>query len=106
MAIEIRDIAYHRNGVAGLPFYVVLFNDPDKGMFNQVATIDEDGKDCRVINAGLVMTASEIGTRHMNKWRGDEYLLLIKEAMQEHRHSDYWDWYIEIFEKEETSDVE
>jgi len=106
MAIEIRDVAYHRNGVAGLPFYVVLFNDPDEGMFNQLATIDEDGKDCRVINAGLVMTAGEIGNRHMNKWRGDRYLLLIKEAMQEHRHSDYWDWYIEIFEKEETSDVE
>lgn len=105
MAIEIRDVAYHRNGVVGLPFYVVLFNDTDAGMFNQVATIDEDGEDCRVINAGLVVTASEIGTRHMNKWRGDRYLSQIKEAMQEHRHSDYWDWYTEIFEKE-TSDVE
>jgi len=30
---------------------------------------------------------------------------MIKEAMQEHRHNEYWDWYITIFEKE-TSDVE
>ena len=102
MAIEIRDVAYHRNGIAGLPFYVVLFNDTDKGMFNQVATIDEDGKDCRVINAGMVVTAGEIGTRHMNKWRGDRYLHKIKEAMREYRHNEYWDWYTDIFESEAT----
>jgi hypothetical protein len=102
MAIEIRDVAYHRNGIAGLPFFVVLFNDPDAGMFNQVATIDEDGTDCRVINAGLVVTASEIGNRHMNKWRGDQYLSLIKEALQD---SEYRVWYEAIFEQE-TSDVE
>ena len=103
MAIEIRDVAYHRNGISGLPFWVVLFNDTDAGMFNQVATIDEDGEDCRVINAGLVVTASEIGTRHMNKWRGDTYLLQIKEAM---RKSPWTVWYEAIFEQEETSDVE
>ncbi len=100
MAIEIRDVAYHRNGIAGLPFYAVLFNDTDAGMFNQVATIDEDGKDCRVINAGMVVTAGEIGTRHMNKWRGDRYLHEIKEAMREHRHNEYWDWYTSIFEQD------
>ena len=105
MAIEIRDVAYHRNGVTGLPFFVVLFNDTDAGMFNQVATIDEDGKDCRVINAGLVVTASEIGNRHMNKWRGDTYLTRIKETLREHEYSYGRDWYKEIFEKE-TSDVE
>ena len=103
MAIEIRDVAYHRNGITGLPFFVVLFNDPDEGMFNQVATIDEDGKDCRVINAGLVVTASEIGTRHMNKWRGDQYLSMIKEAM---RKAPWSIWYEAIFEQEETSNVE
>jgi hypothetical protein len=103
MAIEIRDVAYHRNGITGLPFFVVLFNDPDKGMFNQVATIDEDGTDCRVINAGLVVTASEIGTRHMNKWRGDTYLFEIKKAM---RKAPWSIWYETIFEQEETSNVE
>lgn len=102
MAIEIRDVAYHRNGIAGLPFFVVLFSDPDAGMFNQVATIDEDGTDCRVINAGLVVTAGEIGNNHMNKWRGDQYLSLIKEAMQDR---EYRVWYEAIFEQE-TSDVE
>ena len=105
MAIEIRDVAYHRNGVCGLPFYVVLFNDTDVGMFNQVATIDEDGKDCRVINAGLIITAGDLH-QHMNKWRGDQYLSMIKEAMREHRHNEYWDWYVTIFESEEILDVE
>jgi hypothetical protein len=103
MTIEIRDVAYHRNGIAGLPFFVVLFNDTDEGMFNQVATIDEDGTDCRVINAGLIVTAGEIGTRHMNKWRGDYYLHKIKEALQDR---EYRVWYEAIFESEETSDVE
>ena len=99
MAIEIRDVAYHRNGIAGLPFYVVLFNDTDKGMFNHVATIDEDGTDCRVINAGLVVTASEIGTRHMNTWRGDSYLSQIHDAMAD---DDQWDvWFRRIFKKED-----
>ena len=103
MAIEIRDVAYHRNGVAGLPFYVVLYNDTDAGMFNQVATIDEDGTDCRVINAGLVVTASEIGSRHMNKWRGDANLIWLRQAMAD--DPKWQNWYTEIFEKE-TSDVE
>ena len=99
MAIEIRDIAYHRNGIAGLPFYVVLFNDTDAGMFNQVATIDEDGTDCRVINAGMIMTASEIGNRHMNKWRGDRYLQQIHDAMAD---DDQWDtWFRRIFRQED-----
>ena len=100
MTIEIRDVAYHRNGVAGLPFYVVLFNDTDAGMFNQLATIDEDGKDCRVINAGLVVTASEIGTRHMNTWRGDRYLSQIRDAMAS---IPVWqEWHKIIFKKEDT----
>ena len=100
MAIEIRDVAYHRNGVAGLPFYVVLFNDTDAGMFNQLATIDEDGEDCRVINAGLVVTASEIGTRHMNTWRGDRYLSQIHDAMAS---IPVWqEWHKIIFKKEDT----
>ena len=100
MTIEIRDVAYHRNGIAGLPFYVVLFNDTDKGMFNQLATIDEDGTDCRVINAGLVVTASEIGTRHMNTWRGDRYLSQIHNAMAD---DDQWDvWFRRIFKKEDN----
>ena len=99
MTIEIRDVAYHRNGVAGLPFYVVLFNDTDEGMFNQVATIDEDGEDCRVINAGLVVIASEIGSRPMNTWRGDRYLSQIRDAMAD---DDQWDvWFRRIFKKED-----
>lgn len=99
MAIEIREVAYHRNGVSGLPFWVVLFNDTDEGMFNQLATIDEDGKDCRVINMGIAMfgrIGQDVG---MNTWRGDYYLQKIKEAMQEHKNNDLWDTYIRIFER-------
>lgn len=99
MTIEIRDVAYHRNGVAGLPFYVVLFNDTDAGMFNQVATIDEDGEDCRVINAGLVVTTGSAGGNHMNTWRGDRYLSQIHDAMAD---DDQWDvWFRRIFKKED-----
>jgi len=100
MTIEIRDVAYHRNGVAGLPFYVVLFNDTDEGMFNQVATIDEDGEDCRVINAGLITNSGHIGQQiGMNTWRGDRYLSQIRDAMAD---DDQWDvWFRRIFKKED-----
>jgi len=100
MAIEIREVARHRNGVAGLPFYVVLFNDTDAGMFNQLAMIDEDGKDCRVINAGLVVTGGHIGQQiGMNTWRGDCYLSDIHDAMAD---DDQWDtWFRRIFKQED-----
>jgi hypothetical protein len=105
MAIEIREVAYHRNGIAGLPFWAVLFNDTDEGMFNQLATIDEDGKDCRVINMGIALFGRIGQDKGMNTWRGDYYLQKIKEAMQEHKNNDLWDTYIRIFERE-TSNVE
>lgn len=100
MAIEIREVAYHRNGVAGLPFYVVLFNDTDAGMFNQLATIDEDGKDCRVINMGIALHGRIGQVTGMNTWRGDRYLSQIHDAMAS---IPVWqEWHKIIFKKEDT----
>lgn len=99
MAIEIREVAYHRNGIAGLPFYVVLFNDTDEGMFNQLATIDGDGKDCRVINMGIALHGRIGQVIGMNTWRGDRYLSHIHDAMAD---DDQWDvWFRRIFKQED-----
>lgn len=104
MSIEIREIAYHFNGKDGAPFYAVLFNDTDYGMFNQVATISEDGKDCRVINAGLVVTGGHIGQQlGMNKWNGYHYLDKIALAMG--NDPKWQNWFRSIFQME-TSNVE
>lgn len=103
MAIEIREVAYHLNGKEGQPFYAVLFNDTGYGMFNQLATIGEGGTDCRVINAGLVVTGGHVGQRvGMNKWNGHLYLDEIALALS--NDPKWHNWYRSIFQVEESHD--
>lgn len=83
--IKIREIAYHRNGVAGEGFHVVLFDWPEPGARkparHMVATVfplhEEDGEadwngrisvfDVDQLAAGNIAFAAG------NSWRGDDF---------------------------------
>jgi hypothetical protein len=69
------EIAYHRNGVAGNGFYVVLFawKDPTQATPRRmVATVFEEGGNAAVLDTAETM-AGNIAFACGNSWRGDDF---------------------------------
>ena len=105
--MNIQEIAYHRNGVSGEPFYVVTFSDPDAAgdttsvkphtsprgeMVAVVFDIDADEPSWRtavldreLLGAGVIAFAE-------NSWRGDHYDRDLRQAIRanERRLSEEW----------------
>jgi len=71
--IKITDIAYHRNGVCGAPFHVVLFEDIE-GI--QVAVVFDEPHHCAVLNVPK-LTQGDIKFAS-NSYRGDLYEPLLR----------------------------
>ena len=77
--MRILKIAYHRNGIAGEPFYVVHFREGEHRLVavvfdspGTVAVLDPD-----LANRGLI----EFG---VNSWRGDVFEQRLREAIAEY----------------------
>ncbi len=71
MKLNIIDIAYHRNGICGAPFAVVLFEDTGPEASRKVAILFDAEYHCAVLDvaklgAGDIVFGS-------NSWRGDQY---------------------------------
>lgn len=83
MKVEIIAADYHRNGVGGEPFYVVLFNDLESEDHDQnpmVAVLFHEPMTCAVLSVPRLATATiEFG---MNSWRGDRYSDALRPALQ------------------------
>lgn len=76
---KITDIDYHRNGVGGAPFHVVLFHDEDG---QKVAIVFDEPYHCAVLDvrklgAGDIRFGS-------NSWRGDRYEPELRQAIGKH----------------------
>lgn len=69
MKLKIIDIDFHRNGVCGAPFDVVLFED--EGDNRKVGIIFEQKGHCAVLAVDK-LAAGDIGFGS-NSWRGDLY---------------------------------
>lgn len=72
MELELRIIkaSYHRNGVGGMGFYAILFNDKEHG--DMIASLfDEPGYCAVYMLQGLA--AHNIEFANGNSWRGDRY---------------------------------
>lgn len=64
---KVIDVSYHRNGIGGIGFYAILFDNPKQGrMF--AALFDEDGY-CAV--SKISMLADNDIAFGSNSWRGD-----------------------------------
>jgi tetrahydromethanopterin S-methyltransferase subunit E len=79
---KIIKISYHRNGVTGVPFYVILFESLKQKM---VAIVhEEDGYvsilDVELLNAGII----EFG---MNSWRCEHFEPELRKAIHEYEES-------------------
>jgi hypothetical protein len=66
--LKVKDVAHHRNGVGGNPFYVIRFTDKRQEM---VGILFEEPRSVAVFDSRLL--AEGIIAFGDNSWRGDEY---------------------------------
>ncbi len=82
MQLKIIDSAYHRNGVTGTPFQVVLFEDQGAGGSRKVAILFGDRDRCAVLDVAK-LAAGDIAFGS-NSWRGDYYVPHLRSAIKAH----------------------
>lgn len=84
MELKLKKVDYHRNGVAGAPFYAVLFEMVEGGKKrNMVASVFTDkGGYCSVYDVDLLAKGSV--TFGENSWRGDHFQEELMRLIKKH----------------------
>lgn len=72
------DIAYHRNGIGGAPFHVILFED-DSG--RKVGIVFDEPYHCAVLDVDK-LAAGDIAFTS-NSWRGDQFEPILRRAIHQ-----------------------
>jgi hypothetical protein len=81
--IRIIDIAYHRNGMCGAPFHVVLFHDTDDENTRKLGILFEEPYHCAVLDdAKLARGEIAFG---VNSYRGDRFETVLRPALKSNR---------------------
>jgi len=79
MKLTIENIQYHRNGISGAPFHVILFRDPDEG--RMLGIVFEQTYHVAVFNLDKLAVGNiAFG---VNSWRGDRYEPPLRRAILE-----------------------
>ena len=78
--LQIIDKYYHRNGVAGLPFYVALVDDAQEQDVKLVIMFEAEGHTA-VLSLNRLHEDEDISGD--NAWRGDEYEAALREDVWE-----------------------
>ncbi len=79
MQLHIENVQYHRNGICGAPFHVLLFRDPDEGRMLGIVF----GQEHHVAVFNLDKLALGNITFGVNSWRGDRYEPSLRTAIAE-----------------------
>lgn len=79
---RIIDIAYHRNGISGAPFHVILFKDTGEEASRKMAIVFRDPHYVAVLDVDK-LHAGNI-TFAQNSWRGDVYEPELRKFIQDH----------------------
>lgn len=74
-------VSYHRNGIGGNGFHVVLFSDHDQGLM--VANVFDERGSVAVLNVQMLVDGN-IEFAKGNSWRGDHYEPWLREQI--HRY--------------------
>lgn len=79
--IEVKEVAFHRNGVGGVGFYAVLFTwETGDGVQDFVGIVFDEPGMCAVVSLDLVNTCGvKFGE---NSWRGDVVEPQLREAIE------------------------
>jgi hypothetical protein len=82
MKLKITAAAYHRNGVAGAGFDVVLFKVAREQSRNVAIFVNAPGH-CAVLDVPLLAAGDiKFGS---NSWRGDDFEPHLRAAIQQHQ---------------------
>jgi hypothetical protein len=81
MKLTIDHIDYHRNGICGAPFHVMLFRDADEG--RMLGIVFDEPYHVAVLN--LDKLAQGIITFGINAWRGDWYEPGLRRAIAKYQ---------------------
>jgi hypothetical protein len=79
--LQIIDLDFHRNGVAGKPFKVALVDDANEGDVKLVIMFEEEGYTA-VLSVDKLHEDEDISFGS-NSWRGDEYETALRSEMWE-----------------------
>lgn len=77
--IRITASAYHRNGICGAPFQVVIFKDPEEEG-DKIAILFDEKSHCAVLDIAK-LAAGDIAFGS-NSYRGDHYETVLRHALQ------------------------
>jgi hypothetical protein len=80
MKLKIIATAYHRNGICGAPFDVVLFEDKGPEGSRKVAILFEEPYHCAVLDVAK-LAAGDIAFGS-NSYRGDQYEQPLRAAIR------------------------
>jgi hypothetical protein len=83
MKLKIIDVAFHRNGICGAPFHVVLFDDRGNDGRRMMAIVFDERAHCAVLDIAL-LHAGDIAFGS-NSFRGDNYEPYLRLAIKEHQ---------------------
>lgn len=76
---KILDVAHHRNGVSGNPFYVITFRD---GRQKMIGIVFEEHGNVAVFDSKLL--ATDVIAFGVNSWRGDDYETFLRAAAKQY----------------------
>lgn len=85
MQIEIESVAYHRNGISGLGFHVVIFRwaeDKDEPRPMVAVVFPEIGA-CAVLDREMTRQGN-VEFAAGNSWRGDHFESAMRSAIQKY----------------------
>lgn len=74
--LQILDASFHRNGVAGLPFYAALVDDPENDDVKLVIMFEAEGHTA-VLSLDKLTNEEDISFGS-NSWKGDQYEAILK----------------------------
>ena len=80
MKLKITNLAYHRNGITGAPFDVVLFTDQEPESSRKVAILFAERAHCAVLDIDK-LAAGDIAFMS-NSWHGDAYEAPLRREMK------------------------
>lgn len=82
-AVDVQEVAYHRNGVGGEGFHVVRFTAREDDQVHHMVGIVFDGVgQCAVLDVHQT-AAGNIAFGQGNSWRGDVYEAALRRAIEE-----------------------
>ncbi len=79
MKLTIQQVAYHRNGISGAPFHIVLFQDAEEGPMLGIVFAEPY---CVAVLHRDKLAAGDIAFMS-NSWRGDWYEPSLRTAIQQ-----------------------